>query len=337
MQSNICKWFGIALGSWLVIGALMAAEPKYPKVNVATAYAVDPRWPQQPPESKWDEVLAVAVDGKDQVYVVTRGTPPIQVYTADGRYVRGWGDGQFKGPHFLRFDAVGNVWITDTVRHSVRKFTPEGKLLLTLGTMDHPGQDQSHFNMPTDMAITPSGDVFVSDGYGNARVVHFDREGKYIKEWGGLGSQPGQFSCPHAICLDSKGRLYVADRNNCRIQVFDQSGKLLDVWKDLVLPMGIWVTKDDAVWVCGASPQQWRPDENFTLGDPPKDQLFMKFNGDGKMLQLWTVPRAPDGLAKPGEVCRMHGIAAASTGDLYIADARAKRALKFVAVKPDIP
>src|SRR5262249_37260005 len=134
------------------------------------------------------------------------------------------------------------------------KFTPEGKLLLTLGTPGTAGRDSTHLNRPTDMVVTPAGDVFVADGYGNARVVHFDKSGKFVKAWGELGHKPGQFSIPHAIALDSKGRLYVADRNNVRVQIFDQSGKLLDEWRDVVVPWGFCVTKDDEIWVCGSSP-----------------------------------------------------------------------------------
>src|SRR5438128_2304213 len=139
--------------------------------------------------------------------------------------------------------------------------------------LTRPGRDQSHFNKPTDMAVTAAGDVFVSDGYGNNRIVHFDKHGKFIREWGELGHKPGQFSIPHAIAVDSKGRLYVADRNNVRVQVFDQSGTLLDVWNNLLVPWGLYITKNDDIWACGSSPMQWRPDDN-NLGVPPKDQVF---------------------------------------------------------------
>jgi hypothetical protein len=182
------------------------------------------------------------------------------------------------------------------------------------------------------MAVTPAGDVFVSDGYGNARIVHFDKNGKYVKAWGSLGSKPGQFSIPHAIAVDSKGRLYVADRNNVRIQVFDQDGKLLDVWQNLIVPWGFCITAKDELWVCGSSPMQWRK-EDGALGCPPKDQVFMKFNPDGKLLQLWTVPKGADGLEKPGELNWVHAIAVDSKGNLYAGDIKGKRAQKFVRVE----
>jgi hypothetical protein len=310
-----------------------AADPKYPKVNVAVAYAVDPAWPLRPESAKWEAVPGIAVDARDQVYVFTRGTPPIQVYDTSGKYLRGWGEKDVKSAHHIKIDHEGNVWAADIGYHVVHKFTPEGKLLLTLGTKDRPGCDATHLDKPTDMAITPSGDIFVADGYGNARIVHFDRNGKYVKEWGKLGSKPGEFSIPHAIALDAKGRLYVADRNNVRVQVFDQSGKLLDVWSNVVTPWGFCVTTNDEIWVCGSSPMQWRETDN-ALGCPPKDQVFMKFNPDGRLLQMWTVPKGADGLEKPGDLNWVHAIAVDSKGNLYAGDIIGKRAQKFVRKDP---
>jgi hypothetical protein len=309
------------------------AEPKYPKVNVAVAYEVDAKWPQRPDDVKWAEVSGVAVDAKDQVYVFTRATPPVQVYDSSGKFLRAWGQDQIKSAHHIKIGPDGNVWIADIGHHVIRKFTPEGKLLVTLGTPDQPGRDATHLNQPTDMAVTPDGDVFVSDGYGNNRVVHFDRSGKFVKDWGELGSKPGLFSIPHAIAIDSKGRLYVADRNNARVQVFDQGGKLLDVWNNLIVPWGFWVTKKDEIWVCGSSPMQWREADN-NLGCPPKDQVFMKFNPDGKLLQLWTVPKGADGLEKPGECNWVHCIAEDSKGNLYAGDIKGRKAQKFVRKEP---
>jgi hypothetical protein len=321
----------LALG--LLAAVACAAEPQYPKVNTATAYAVDPHWPHKPADIFWGEMPGVAVDAHDHVYIFTRADPPVQVYDADGKFVRAWGRDTLKTAHHLKIDHEGNVWAADIGNHVVRKFTPEGKLLLTIGTVDHPGKDDTHLNMPTDMAVTPDGDVFVSDGYGNARVVHFDGQGRFVKEWGELGSKPGQFSIPHAIAVDSKGRLYVADRNNVRIQVFDPKGNLLDVWDNVITPWGFCMTKDDELWVCGSSPMQWRP-EDAALGCPPKDQVFMRFNTAGKLLQLWTVPKGLDGLERPGELNWVHAVAVDSHGNLYAGDIIGKRAQKFVRQAP---
>jgi hypothetical protein len=252
-------WLALAL---VVLPALLwpasAGEPKYPHVNTTRTWVVDPKWPEKPAGFTWGHVPGVAVDAEDNVYVFTRADPPVQVYSPSGKYLRGWGEKSLKTAHHIKIDHEGNVWIADIGNHVVEKYTPEGKLLLTLGTKGKAGRDRSHFNMPTDMAILRDGDIFVSDGYGNARVVHFTRDGKFVNEWGELGSKPGQFSIPHAIAADAKGRIYVADRNNVRVQVFDRSGKLLDVWRDLIVPWGFCTTKDDHIWVCGSSPMQWR-------------------------------------------------------------------------------
>jgi streptogramin lyase len=329
MRSCMLALLGGALG-WSVAAA---AEPSYPHVNVAIEYEIDAKWPQKPAEFKWIEFHGVAVDNKDQVYAFTRGTPPVQVYDANGKFLRAWGQGYFKEAHSIKTDPEGNVWVSDIGHQVVRKYTPEGKLLMTLGTLDQAGRDKTHFNLPTDMIVTKEGHIFVTDGYGNARVVHFDPQGKYVNEWGELSVKPGQFSVPHSICVDSKGKLYVADRNNVRVQVFDQSGKLLDVWNDLLVPMSLCVNKDDKIWAVGSSPQHWRAKEVW-LGSPPYDQLFMKFNGDGKALQLWAVTRGVDGRELPGVGFKYHQMAVDSKGNLYAADLPGKRVQKFV---PKIP
>jgi sugar lactone lactonase YvrE len=171
--------------------------------------------------------------------------------------------------------------------------------------------------------------VFVADGYGNARVVHFDRNGKFVKSWGKLGTEPGNFSLPHAIAVDSRGRLYVADRNNVRIQVFNQDGKFLDQWRNLVVPCAFWMTKDDELWVCGSSPMTWRADDKV-LGYPPTDQLFMRFDTSGKLLQLWAAPKGEDGKERAGDLNWVHGMALDSKGNIYAVDIKGQRAQKFL-------
>src|SRR5258708_2136463 len=190
------------------------------------------------------------------------------------------------------------------------------------------------------MGVTPEGDVFVADGYGNARVVHFDGHGKFIKSWGKLGTEPGEFSLPHAIALDSRGRLYIADRNNVRIQVFEQSGKFLAQWPNIVVPCAFWMTKDDELWVCGSSPMTWRADDKV-LGYPPVDQLFMRFNTSGKLLQLWAALKGEDGKERPRDFNSAHCIALDSEGYIFavcIKDQRAQRILRHtppISTAPD--
>jgi len=303
-----------------------------PRVNLATWYQVDPKWPQRPAEIHWGQTSGVAVDGQDRVWVFTRADPPVQLYDRSGKLVRSWGTGVIGSAHYMKVDPKGNLWLADAGNHVILQFTPEGKLLRTLGTRGQPGNDRNHFNKPTDMAITPEGHVFVSDGYGNTRIVHLDKEGKYVKEWGKPGIGPGEFSLPHSIAVDSKGRLYVADRSNVRVQVFDQSGKFLDQWRNLLVPWGIWVSKDDEIWVCGSSPMTWESPDQL-LGCPPKDQVFMKFDPSGKLLQLWTVPKGEDGKEKPGELNWLHAVALDSQGNIFAVDIKGQRIQKLVRQK----
>ena len=318
--------------------AAMAAEtnaPAYPHITLSTWYEVDAAWPKRPEGMPWGRMPGVAVDGKDQVWLFTRANPPVQVYSAGGKFIRGWGEGMIGadergiGSHHIKIDSQGMIWLADLRNHVVLQVTPDGKLLKTLGTSGEPGCDETHFNKPTDMAITPDGQVFVSDGYGNARIVHFDADGKFVKAWGKLGVAPGAFSLPHAIALDSKGRLYVADRNNVRVQVFDQNGKFLDQWRNLIVPWGFWITPKDEIWVCGCSPMPWR-ETDTALSCPPKDQIFMQFDTSGRVQQLWTVPKGNDGEEQPGELNWVHGIALDSKDNIYATDIIGERAQKFV-------
>lgn len=313
--------------------ALHAAEqPNYPRINTATDYVVDAHWPRKPAQIAWGHVPGIAVDRNDQVYVFNRAKPAVQVYSTDGKLLRTWGD-EVKEAHHIKIGPDGNVWVADIGRHVVEQYTPEGRRLRSIGTDGKSGCDRTHLNMPTDMAITSEGEVFISDGYGNNRIVHCDKEGRFVKEWGVLGSGPNQFSIPHAIALDSKGRLYVADRNNVRVLVYDQSGRRLDEWANIVTPWGFWVSPEDDIWVCGSSPMQWRKSDEV-LGCPPKDQVFMKFNTDGKLKQLFTLPKGIDGMERPGDVNWVHALAFDSKGNLYVGDIIGKRAQKFVVKKP---
>ena len=168
-----------------------------------------------------------------------------------------FGAGRFAWPHGIYVDAEGNVWVTDARAgngrgHQVTKFSADGRVLLTLGEAGVAGSDSAHFDGPTDVVVAPNGDVFVSDGHeaaSNNRILKFTRDGKFVKQWGGTGSAPGQFLVPHALALDSRGRLFVADRDNNRIQIFDQDGKLLDEWTQFGRPSGLYIAKDDTLYV----------------------------------------------------------------------------------------
>jgi DNA-binding beta-propeller fold protein YncE len=201
-------------------------------------------------------VSGVAVtEGEVFVYQRGRNAPSIVVFDREGKYQRSWrldGDQMASGgEHGLRVDREGNVWVTHTMFHQVIKFDQNGQQLLTLGIKGQAGTDDRTFNMPTDLAFGPDGEIYVSDGYGNSRVVKFSKQGQYLTTWGKKGSEPGEFDTPHSIAVDSQGRVYVSDRGNRRIQIFDSDGEYLKEWKGLGATQNIFITPKDDVWVVG--------------------------------------------------------------------------------------
>lgn len=322
------KTWPVFLASVLAVSAFVLS-PDATAQPTSLRYKVDPSWPKRPAEMKWGSMGGVAVDAKDQVWVFTRAAPPIQVYDAKGKLVRAWGKGAVGSAHYIKFGPQGNVWLADIGQHVVMQFTPQGKLLKTLGTRGKSGCDEKCMNKPTDMAIAPDGQVFVTDGYGNDRIVHFDKNGKFVKAWGKRGKAPGEFDLPHGIAMDSKGTLYVADRNNARVQVFDQSGKFLTQWDTVMIPWGLWITKDDVIWAAGSSIMP-RPKKGRWRGLPPKDQIVVQFNTSGKVLARLVIPKGADGKERPGEVNWLHAAVPDSKGNLYVGDIRGKKAQKLV-------
>jgi len=235
---------------------LWSAEPGWhPHEGSLLKYRVNIRFGEEPdtmPEGwKFGRVSAVATDSSSRVYVFHRGkkADPLVVFDVKGNYLRAWGKGMFGNPHGLRVDRNNNVWITDNGDHQVMKFTNEGQLLLTLGIKGKPGTDERTFNRPTDIAFAPDGGFYVSDGYGNSRVVKFSAEGKYLLDWGRRGSGPGEFHTPHSIGVDSQGRVYVSDRENNRIQIFDANGKFVREWTHLGATQNLFITPKDEMWI----------------------------------------------------------------------------------------
>jgi DNA-binding beta-propeller fold protein YncE len=184
----------------------------------------------QPPASGWESgaVSWVAVDSKGTIYEIQRGdkADPIVVLDRDGKVLRSWGKGDYKIPHSIRIDPAGNLWTVDAASSTVIKYSPLGKKLMTITVGEQP-DNGSLFDGTTDVAFGPNGRLFITDGYGNARVLEYTAEGKRVKQWGKPGTAPGEFNLPHAIQIDSQGTIYVADRENGRIEKFDLNGNFL--------------------------------------------------------------------------------------------------------------
>src|SRR6266852_773299 len=223
-------------------------------------------WAKLPEGRTWGQTSQLSLDRDGNVWVAERcggntcagrTEAPILEFDPSGKLVKSFGGGLLVVPHGIFVDRDGSVWVTDSQGgdgkgHQIFKFSPDGKVLMTLGKAGVAGDDPDTFNAPSAVVVAPSGDIFVADGHGgntNARIVKFDKNGKFIKAWGKKGSGEGEFSTPHTLAFDSKGRLFVGDRGNNRIQIFDQDGKFLEVWTQFSRPSGIFIDKNDVLYV----------------------------------------------------------------------------------------
>jgi streptogramin lyase len=216
-------------------------------------YKVDANWARLPAGTTWNgNTTWITTDGKGQVMVLVRTAPYFRVFTRDGAWVKAFGDeGLFQSAHSVTIDSQGALWVTDSAAHVVHKFSPEGRLLMTLGKKGVAGDNTSRdlFNQPNHVALAPNGDIYVSDGYVNARVVHFSKDGAFVRIIGGVkGSQAGQLQLPHGVALDSKGRILINDSDNQRVSVFTKEGTFVEAWP---YPSrgGIAVAADDTVYI----------------------------------------------------------------------------------------
>lgn len=300
-------------------------------------YEVVGDWPALPEGYTLGLCAGVGVDSHGAVFVFHRNerawtTPfsdrPIAeptVAVIDGRtgkLLAEWGAGEFIMPHGLTIDREDNVWLTDVGRHQVFKFTDDGRLLLTLGERCKPGADHSHFNLPTDVAVLPDGSFYVSDGYRNTRVLKFDAAGRYEFEWGGKGAEPGKFNLPHGIAVDERGRIFVCDRSNARLQVFDARGTFLAEWKgpELGRPYGVSVAADGHVFIVdGGDQSKTKPDHSKAVELDAGGKVVASFGSFG---------------TEPGQFRMSHDIAVGGDGSVYVAEGAGKRVQKFIRKSP---
>jgi DNA-binding beta-propeller fold protein YncE len=263
-------------------------------------YSVVEGWGQGPEGRPFGGVVpAVATDSQDRVYIARRKPPAILVYDREGRFLTAWGEDILQSPHSVWISAEDRVYVVDVDDHTVRIFTTEGELLTMLGRPGQIGPPGMPFNRPTWAALSPAGELFVSDGYGQHRVHRFAGDGTLLSSWGEPGSGPGQFTLPHGIRVDSRGRVLVLDREtNHRLQIFDVEGTFLGEWTDLEGPNDLYIDQDDKVYVAEGR------------------HRISVFNLDGELLARW----GEKGEA-PGQFADSpHGIWVDSQGGLYVAE-----------------
>ena len=280
-------------------------------------YRAVENWAQWPDGWRLGDVAAVGVDAKDNVYAFHRGDHPVVVFDRDGHYVRSWGDGVFQRAHGIHMGQDDTIYLTDDGDHTVRKCTLDGKVLLTIGIPGEPAPFMSGepFRRCTHTALSPTGDIYVSDGYGNARVHKYTQDGRRVMSWGEPGSGPGQFNLPHNISCDADGWVYVADRENHRIQVFDGNGRFETQWHDLHRPSGMYMPPGKCP-ICYVG--EIGPYYEFNRGAPNLGPRVSILSNAGKLLaRITTVPAHGTG---PAQFISPHGLVVDSRGDLYVAE-----------------
>jgi len=321
-----------------VVGTQAYTQATIPTNSLPNPYRSIENWGQLPQGRTWGSTAGVDIDPDGtSVWVFERcgantcagsNLPAILKFDASGKLVKSFGEGMFVFPHGIYVHRDGTVWVTDAQGkdgkgHQVFKFSPDGKLLLTLGKAGVAGDGPDTLNAPSDVLVAPNGEIFVGDGHGgntNARIVKFSPDGKFIKTWGKKGPAPGDFDTPHGLAFDSRGRLFVADRNNNRIQIFDQDGKFLDQWPQFSRLSGIYIDKNDVLY--GAD------SESNAMRHPGwKRGIRIGSAKDGSVTAF-----IPDPEANPDKVgsSAAEGVVADAMGNIYGAEVGPKRVMKYV-------
>src|SRR5579883_1821894 len=313
-------------------------------------YEVARGWGQLPAGWSYGDVTAIAVDSRDNLFVFTRSAHPVIVFDRDGHFLGSWGEGIFSRAHGITITAGDVVWCTDDQDHTIRKFSADGKLLQTLGRSGQPSdtgylpaaganslltikRGAGPFNRPTRLAMAPSGDLYVSDGYGNARVHRFTGEGRFIQSWGEPGDAPGQFNLPHSVWVHSDGRVIVSDRENDRVQIFSPSGKFLSAWTGVPRAADVWIDRENNVYVGELELTAGQPNMAGRIMTETRPSKVSVRDLNGTVLSTWGGPDvfAPDSFSSAHSVC------VDSRGDLYVGEVAETVLNRTGRYRPDFP
>ena len=323
-------WLKSTLSGVLVVVVGIAA----PNLSAQSGQLPNPyhevaNWAKLPAGATWTGVISVDPAADGGVWVLHRSDPPILRFDQSGKTVTGFGGGMLVQAHGMTVDRDGSVWVTDAQikdgkGNQVFKFSPNGTLLMTLGKAGLAGGGNDVFSGPCDVMIGQNGDIFVADGHiaGSPvnRIVKFSKDGKFIKAWGTRGSAPGEFDTPHSLAMDSRGRIFVADRGNSRIQIFDQDGRFLDQWKQFGRPSGVFIDRNDAMYVADSQSNS-KQNPGFTRG------IRVGSARDGKVAALIPFVE-PD--AEKNNNAGVEGVAADAKGNLYAAEVSTDKFKKYV-------
>ena len=293
-------------------------------------------WAKMPEGRTWGSAAGVAVDSHDHIWVAERcganycadsNLAPILEFDSSGKLLKSFGAGMFVFPHGIYVDKDNNVWVTDGQGKNgkgqqVFKFSPDGRVLMTLGKAGVVGDGEDTFNQPSAVIVASDGNIFVADGHGqnsNARVVKFTKDGKFIKAFGKKGSGPGEFNVPHCLAFDSQGRLFACDRGNNRLQIFDQDGNFLDQWAQFSRPSGIFIDKHDMIYVVDSESQPSNHPGGWKRG------MRIGSVRDGSVMAF-----IPDPQENPQGTSAAEGVAVDSKGVIFGAEVGPKDLKKYV-------
>lgn len=281
------------------------------------AYRVVEGWGKLPDGWEFGDVAAVGIDRQDRVYAFNRGPHPMVVFDRDGNFLKSWGEGLFVRPHGVHLAPDDTIYCTDDGDHTVRQLTLDGRVLMQIGIPGKPSAFMSGdpFCRCTHTALSPQGDIYVSDGYANARIHKFSPDGKHLMSWGEPGSDPGQFNLPHNIACDADGWVYVADRENHRVQVFDGHGKFETQWHNMHRPSGLFMPpgKCQLCYIGEIGPYY-----GFNRGAPNLGPRLSIYTHQGKLLA--RLGKTPAAGMEPGQFLSPHSLAVDTRGDLYVGE-----------------